>query len=92
MFAFVATDPNTMALKEAISAFNRDQFLTTMRKELTDHITQNHWKFIPISSVLSHKRYLPMVLSMKRKSNPVGKIVKWEAHLCTGDHCSVEFY
>ena len=32
-----------------------------------------------------------MVWTMKRKRNPIGKIIKWKACLCAGGHCSIKF-
>ena len=79
IFSFVATDPDTMTLREALAQPDRKQFLEAMKKELNDHISRGHWKVIPIKHVPSHKQCLPMVWAMKRKRNPIGEILKWKA-------------
>ena len=91
IFSFVASDPDTMTLAEAMSQPDRQQFIQAMKKELNDHISRGHWKVIPSKFVPSHKRCLPMVWSMKRKRNPIGEIIKWKARLCAGGHRSMEF-
>ena len=87
----VATDPDTMTIKEAMTQPDREQFIEAMRKELNDHIARGHGKVIPMKCVPKHKRPLPMVWSMKRKRNPIGEITKWKARLCAGGHRSMEF-
>ena len=76
ILSFIATDPDTMTLREALAQPDKEQFLKAMKKELNDHISRGHWKVIPIKHVPSHKQCLPMVWAMKRKRNPVGEIVK----------------
>ena len=91
MFSFVASDPDTMTLKEAMEQPDKDKFLLAMQQELHDHIERRHWKVVPAKCVPPNKRCLPMVWSMKRKRNPIGQITKWKARLCAGGHRSVEF-
>ena len=80
-----------MTMTEAMNQPDKEQFLLAMKKELEDHIARKHWKVVPVSTVPTHKRCLPMVWSMKRKRNPVGEIIKWKARLCAGGHKSIEF-
>ena len=70
---------------------DREDFIKAMTSELLDHINRKHWKEIPIKSVPKRKRCLPMVWFMKRKRNPLEKIVKWKARLCAGEHMSVKY-
>ena len=51
MFSFVATDPDTMTLKEALAQPDKAYFLKSMKKELNDHITWKHWKVFPAKNV-----------------------------------------
>ena len=76
MLSFLATDPDTMTLQEAMQQPDKDQFLHAMKKELEDHISRKHWKVVPAKCIPKHKRSIPMVWSMKRKRNPVGEIIK----------------
>ena len=46
---------------------------------------------VPLRSIPKGKTPIPMVWSMKRKRNPIGKVVKWKARLCAGGHKSTEF-
>jgi hypothetical protein len=89
--SLVTTDPDTMTRTEAMNQPDKEQFLLAMKKELEDRIARKHWKVVPVSTVPTHKRCLPMVWSMKRKRNPVGEIIKWKARLCAGGHRSIEF-
>ena len=91
MLSFLATDPDTMTLQEAMQQPDKDQFLHAMKKELEDHISRKHWKVVPAKCIPKHKRSIPMVWSMKRKRNPVGEIIKWKARLCVGGHRTKEF-
>ena len=91
ILSFIATDPDTMTLKEAMQQPDKEQFLQAMKKELNDHITRQHWKVVPSNSIPSHKHSIPMVWAMERKQNPVGDIIKWKARLCAGGHRSKEF-
>jgi hypothetical protein len=68
--AFVCSDPDTMYLEEAMKQKDRQQFIQAMYKELEDHINRKHWIIVPLKSVPSHKKPLPMVWSMKCKRNP----------------------
>ena len=61
IFANIATNPDTMTLNEALSQPDRDHFLGAMKKELHDHISRSHWKFIPAKCIPAHKRSIPMV-------------------------------
>lgn len=42
ILSFVATDPDKMTLKEALTQPDRAQFLEAMKKELNDHISRGH--------------------------------------------------
>ena len=85
-----SSDPDTMALGEAMAAPDKNEFTQAMHKELHDHVNRRHWKVVPTRSIPSHKRAIPMVWSMKRKRNPLGDITRWKAQLCAGDHLSIE--
>ena len=90
-FGFIAANPDTMHLHEALRQPDKDQFLKAMRKELVEHITRKHWRVVPQKCVPKGRNCLPMVWSMKRKRNPLGEIIKWKARLCAGGHRSKEF-
>ena len=79
-----------MTMSEVMNQPDKEQFLLAMKKELEDHIARKHWKVVPASTVLTHKRCLSIVWSMKRKRNPVGEIIKWKARLYAGGHRSIE--
>ena len=85
-----SSDPDTMTLEEALAAPDRDKFVEAMVKELKDHVDQKHWKVVPLKSIPSHKRAIPMVWSMKRKRDPLGNIIEWKSRLCAGGHRSIE--
>ncbi|CAJ1933824.1 unnamed protein product [Cylindrotheca closterium] len=85
-----STDPDTMTFSEGMSAHDKNEFVKAMYKELGDHIRRKHWKVVPIGSIPTHKRAIPMVWAMKRKKNPIGEIIKWKARLCAGSHMSIE--
>ena len=80
-----------MTIKEALQQEDRSKFLEAMHKELSDCISCRYWRALPRNLVPSHKRCISMVLSMKRKRDPVGNIIKRKAWLCAGGHRSVEF-
>jgi len=80
-----------MRVDEALRQPDREQFLKAMRKDLLNHVERKHWKVVPVNSIPPDKIMLPMVWSMKRKTNPIGKVVKWKARLCVGGHRSVKF-
>ena len=63
-----------MTLLEVLKQTDTDQFLKTMHKELTDHISRKHWKVVPRANVPTHNICLPTVWFMKRKRKPIGKI------------------
>ena len=85
-----SSDPDTITFEEALAAPDRNEFVLAMAKELKDHVYQKHWKVVPIKSIPSHKRAIPMVWSMKQKRDPLGNIIKWKARLCAGGHRSIE--
>ena len=91
MYALIASsDPDTMYYHEALQQHDRKEFIKVMYKEIADHVNRRHWKVIPLKNVPKHKKPLPLVWSMKRKSNPVGEIIKWKARLCAGGHKSID--
>ena len=61
-------------MHEATKQPDRLQSVTSMQKELEDNVLCKHWKLIPLWSLPTNKRPLPMVCSMKRKRNPLGEI------------------
>jgi hypothetical protein len=75
----VGSNPDRMYLEEAMKQQDREHFIKAMYKELEDHIRRKYWVIVPLKLVPSHKTPLPMVWSMKRKCNPIGKITKWKA-------------
>ncbi|CAJ1954060.1 unnamed protein product [Cylindrotheca closterium] len=85
-----STDLDTMTFSEAMRAHDKNKFVKAMYKELGDHIRRKHWKVVPIGSIPTHKRAIPMVWAMKQKKNPLGEIIKWKARLCSGGHRSIE--
>lgn len=91
MFSLIATDPDTMTLTEALEEPDKEHFIEAMTKELMDHIKRGHWKVVPLESVPSHKRAIPMVWAMKRKRNPLGEVTRYKARLCAGGHRSIPF-
>ena len=83
---FFDTELDTMTLHEVLKQSNRLQFIEAVKKELNDHISRGHWKFIPDKYIPSYKQCISMVWSTKHKRNPIREIVKWKAYLCTGGH------
>ena len=69
----VSSDPDTMTLDEAHQQPDFHEFIKFVEKELRDHIDRKHWKVIPLRSITSSKYYIPMMWSMKRKRDPLGK-------------------
>ena len=90
MFMVVSLDPDTITLDKSLQQLDRHEFIKFMEKELRYHIDQKHWIVIPPRSIPSGKHYIPMLWSMKRKRDPLGKFVKWKARLCAGGHRSIE--
>ena len=86
-----ATDPDTIHLDEALQKHDKDKFLEAMAKELKDHIKRKNWKAVPLKYIPKDKSCLPMVWPMKRKKNPLGKVIKYMASLCVGGHRSIDF-
>ena len=86
MYSFLASDPDTMHMSEALQQPDREEFIAAMKKELSDHIKRRHWKVVPLKSIQKGKRPLPMVWSMKRKRNPLGEVTHYNARLCAGGH------
>ena len=67
VFSLITADSDTMTLAKALEEPDKDKFLKAMTKELMDHIQRGHWKVVPLDSIPSHKRAIPMVWAMKRK-------------------------
>ena len=64
-----------MRLHEPMKEPDRLQLLAAMQKELEDHVLRKHWKVIPLHFLPPNKQPLPMVWSMKRKHNPLRKLL-----------------
>ena len=65
MFAFIATDPETMTLVDNLQHPDWAKFILAIHKELTEHISRRHWKVVPLKNVPPQKRRLHMVWSTK---------------------------
>ena len=87
----MATDPDTMTLREAIQQPDKCYFLEAMKREISDHISHKHWKVVPAKSIPRHKYSIPMVWSIKRKRDIIGEITNWKICMCAGGHQSKKF-
>jgi hypothetical protein len=77
-----ATDEDTMYYDQAMRAPDKKNFVEAIVKEVNDHITSNHWVFIPRSQVPKGIKVLDSVWSMKRKRDiKTRKVYKHKARL-----------
>ena len=69
----VSSYPDTMTLAKSLQQPDLNKFIKAMEKEVRYQIDCKHWKVIPLRSIPSSKYYIPMMWSMKRKRDPLGK-------------------
>ena len=81
--------PDAMPLNVALQQPDLDKFIHAMARELEQHMDLKHWKIIHKSQVPKNAKHIPMVWTLRRKSDPAGEILKWKARLCAGGHCQV---
>ena len=62
-----SSDPDTMYYHQAMTAPDRQHFLSAIVKEVNDHITNNHWALIPREEVPEGTKILDSIWAMKRK-------------------------
>ena len=76
-------DNDVLNYSEAMSAPDRNDFITAMQVELKAHIDRVHWQRMPRSQMPSNiKKTIRMVWSFKRKRRPDGSLLKHKARLC----------
>jgi hypothetical protein len=85
--AYVASLANkdTMNFAEVMKQDDRDKFVDAMEKEVSDHVTRNHWKIYSCAQMRKMGytgRVIMAVWSFKRKQNPFGVVTKYKARLC----------
>jgi hypothetical protein len=77
-----SSDPDTMYYHQAMTAPDRQHFLSAIVKEVNDHITNNHWALIPREEVPEGTKILDSVWAMKRKRDiKTREIYKHKARL-----------
>jgi hypothetical protein len=86
-FAYVASlaDKDTMNFAKAMKQSDRDEFVSAMEKEVSDHVQRGQWKIYSKSEMRQtgySGRVIMAVWSFKRKRNPFGVITKYKARLC----------
>jgi hypothetical protein len=71
-----ATDKDTIYYHQAMKSPDKKNFVEAIAKEVNDHITSNHWVFIPRSQVPKKIKNLDSVWSMKIKQGKI-KCASW---------------
>ena len=81
--------PDAMPLNVSMQQPDRDKFISAMARELGQHSELKHWKVIHKSQVPKNAKPIPMVMTLRRKRDPEGEILKWKARLCAVGHRQV---
>ena len=84
-FLLTLADKNTMTLKDALNEPDAEEFVKAMIKEVKDHVHREHWIIVSIHNMIkSGYKEKPIMgfWSVKRKTNPLGMIVKYKARWC----------
>ena len=70
------TDLNTITIDCALQEPDCKAFIKAMIKEIEDYTKYEHWEIISINNIPYGNKPINAVLSMKRKQDPDGSIIK----------------
>ena len=61
---------------------DKPQFITAMKKEISDHEKRKHWKLVHRSETKGTKMIMAIWSFRRKRDNIIGKVTKYKARIC----------